>query len=96
VITTEVPGLEASDLQLELLDDTLLIRGEKRQKWEKQHAGVYRMERRYGAFERILSLPDDADLDRLEAKLKHGVLTVTLPCKPSAKAASRFIEVKAG
>ncbi len=95
VITAEVPGLEASDLQLELLDDTLLIRGEKRQEWEKQHAGVYRMERRYGAFERILSLPDDADPDRLEAKLKHGVLTVTLPRKPSAKAASRLIEVKA-
>jgi HSP20 family protein len=96
VITAEVPGLEASDLQLELLDDTLLIRGEKRQEWEKQNAGVYRMERRYGAFERILSLPGDADPDRLEAKLKHGVLTVTMPRKPSAKAASRLIEVKAG
>lgn len=96
MITAEVPGLEASDLQLELLDDTLLIRGEKRQEWEKQQAGVYRMERRYGAFERILSLPDDADPDRLEAKLKHGVLTVTMPRKPSAKAASRLIEVKAG
>lgn len=96
VITAEVPGLEASDLQLELQDDMLLIHGEKRQEWEKQHAGVYRMERRYGAFERILSLPDDADPDRLEAKLKHGVLTVTMPRRPSAKAPSRLIEVKAG
>lgn len=96
VITAEVPGLEAGDLHLELQEDTLLIRGEKRQEWEKQNAGVYRMERRYGAFERVLSLPDDAERDRLEAKLKHGVLTVTLPRKPSAKAASRLIEVKAG
>lgn len=96
VITAEVPGLEAGDLQLELMDDTLLIRGEKQQEWEKQNAGVYRMERRYGAFERMLSLPDDADRDRLEANLKHGVLTVTIPRKPSAKAASRLIEVKAG
>jgi HSP20 family protein len=96
VITAEVPGLEASDLQLELLEDTLLIRGEKRQEWEKQNAGVYRMERRYGAFERVLSLPEDADPDRMEAKLRHGVLTVTMPRKPSTKASSRFIEVKAG
>ncbi len=96
VITAEVPGLEANDLHLELLEDTLLIRGEKRQEWEKQNAGVYRMERRYGAFERMLSLPDDADRDRLEAKLKHGVLTVTIPRKPSPKGASRLIEVKAG
>jgi HSP20 family protein len=96
VITAEVPGLEASDVKLELLDDTLLIRGEKRQEWEKQNAGVYRMERRYGAFERMLSLPDDADPDRLEAKLKHGVLTVTMPRKPSAKTTSRLIEVHAG
>jgi HSP20 family protein len=95
VITAEVPGLEAGDLHLELQDDTLLIRGEKRQEWEKQNAGVYRMERRYGAFERMLSLPDDAERDRLEAKLKHGVLTVTIPRKPSAKTASRLIEIHA-
>jgi HSP20 family protein len=96
VITAEVPGLEAGDLHLELQEDTLLIRGEKRQEWEKQNAGVYRMERRYGAFERVLSLPDDAERDRLEAKLKHGVLTVTLPRKPSAKTTTRLIEVQAG
>jgi HSP20 family protein len=96
VITAEVPGMEANDLQLELLDDTLLIRGEKRQEWEKKNAGVYRMERRYGAFERVLSLPDDADPDRMDAKLKQGVLTVTMPRKSGAKAASRMIEVKAG
>lgn len=96
VITAEVPGLEADDLQLELMDDTLLIRGEKRQEWEKQNAGVYRVERRYGAFERMLSLPEDAERDRLEANLKHGVLTVTMPRKPSVKAASRLVEVKAG
>lgn len=96
VITAEVPGLEAGDLHLELQDDTLLIRGEKRQEWEKQNAGVYRMERRYGSFERVLSLPDDAERDRLEAKLKHGVLTVTLPRKPSVKTTSRLIDVQAG
>jgi HSP20 family protein len=95
VITAEVPGLEASDLQVELVEDTLLIRGEKRQQWEKQNAGVYRMERRYGAFERVLSLPDDADADRIDAKLRHGVLTVTIPRKASTKASARVIEVKA-
>lgn len=94
VITAEVPGLGPDDLRLELLDDTLLIRGEKRQEWEKQNAGIYRMERRYGAFERVLSLPDDADRDRLDAKLKNGVLTITLPRKASPRAASRVIEVK--
>jgi HSP20 family protein len=96
IITAEVPGLEEGDLHLELQDDTLLIRGEKRQEWEKQNAGVYRMERRYGAFERTLSLPDDADPDRLEAKLKHGILTVTIPRKPGARTTSRSIEVQAG
>lgn len=93
-ITAEVPGLEPEDLHLELLDDTLLIRGEKRQEWEKQHAGVYRMERRYGTFERVLSLPEDADRDHLDARLKNGVLTVAIPRKQSARATSRVIEVR--
>jgi HSP20 family protein len=93
-ITVEIPGVDEKDVQLEIAHDTLTIRGEKKRETEEQEKNYYRMERSYGSFERVLSLPEDADQDGVKATFKKGVLTVTLPRKALPKSDVKKIEIK--
>ena len=93
-ITVELPGVEERDVQLELSEDTLIIRGEKKQEKEEKEKNYYRMERSYGSFQRVLSLPDDADQEGVSAAYKNGVLTITVPRKAGQKKEVRRIPVK--
>ncbi|MGN6210477.1 Hsp20/alpha crystallin family protein [Asticcacaulis sp.] len=80
VITIEVPGVDEKDVKLELAHDgALIISGEKRQEVENKDRNLHRVERTYGSFRRVLSLPDDADRDGLDAYFKNGVLSITCP-----------------
>ncbi|MBW2355307.1 MAG: Hsp20/alpha crystallin family protein [Deltaproteobacteria bacterium] len=93
-ITVEIPGVDEKDVQLEIVNDTLTIRGEKKQEKEEKEKNYYRMERSYGTFQRILSLPEDVDQENIKAVFKKGVLTVTLPRKALPKSQVKQIEVK--
>lgn len=94
-ITAELPGLEEKDVQINVSDNLLTIRGEK--KAEREEKGEkdknYRIvERSYGMFERTLQLPEGINPDSINATMSKGVLKVTVP-KPSPTQAKR-IEVK--
>lgn len=93
-ITVEVPGVEENDIALELLDDSLLIRGEKKLEKEEKDKEFYRVERSYGSFRRVLSLPEDADRDSIDARFSNGVLTINLPRKAATQISGRRIEIK--
>lgn len=93
-ITIEVPGVEENDVSLELIDDSLIIRGEKKLEKEQKDKEFYRVERSYGSFRRVLSLPEDADRERIEARFKNGVLTIILTRRAQAQTAGRRIEIK--
>jgi len=93
-ISVEVPGVDEKDIQLELVGDTLTIRGEKRQEREERGRNFYRMERAYGTFQRILSLPEDADQDHIEASFNKGVLTITIPRRAQRREAGKTIEIR--
>lgn len=96
-IAVEVPGVARDDLQLSLRDSTLVISGQKKQEKREDGAQTHRMERLYGAFERALELPADADLDKVSASHSNGVLTVTVPRKPGATpTGGRRIDIKSG
>ncbi len=95
-VSVEVPGVDEKDVHLEIADDTLTIRGEKKQEKEDKAKDFYRMERSYGAFQRVLSLPEDVDQDGIQAKFKKGVLTVTLPRKALPESQVKKIEVQSG
>lgn len=95
-ITVEIPGVDEKDVHLEIVNDTLTIRGEKKQEKEEKERNYYRMERSYGAFQRVLSLPEDADQDNVKATFNKGVLTVSLPRKALPKSNVKQIEVKSG
>lgn len=80
-ITLEAAGLKESDLSLEINGDILIIRGEKKEEVENKDRHFYRIECRYGSFQRTLSLPDDSIPDDIHADMKDGVLKVSIPRK---------------
>lgn len=84
-VTAEIPGVDEDDVKLELMGDTLIISGEKKQEKETEEDNMHRIERSYGSFRRTLSLPEDVDLDNIDARFDKGVLTVTLPRKEVAE-----------
>lgn len=87
----ELPGLTHDDIEVYVQGDQLTIRGERKALGDKGR--WHRQERGYGKFQRVLALPVAVDADKIEAKLDQGVLFLTLPKSPEARA--RKIQVKA-
>lgn len=94
-VTAELPGLEEKDVEIKLTNDTLTIKGEKKQEKEESGKDYYLSERRYGFFQRSVLLPDGIDTDKIEASFAKGILTVKLPKTPEAKSAEKVIPIKA-
>jgi HSP20 family protein len=92
-ITAELPGLEEKDVQVNLADNVLTIRGEKKAEKEEKDKNYRLVERSYGSFVRSLQLPDGVDANAIKASIDKGVLKVTVP-KP-APAQAKKIDVKA-
>jgi HSP20 family protein len=92
-VTAELPGLDAKDIDVQLANGMLTIKGEKTEEKEEKTKGRYVSERRYGSFRRTLQVPDGVDADKIEASYKSGVLTVTLPKSPEAQKKGKTIPV---
>ena len=91
-IRTELPGLKAEDLGIQIVDKTLTISGERKIPEEGEKAKYHRREREAGKFSRAIGLPGDIDSDKVEAKMRDGFLTITIPKAEAAK--PRQITVK--
>ena len=83
-LRTELPGVSSEDLELQATGNNLSIAGQRKIA-EEQGARYHRREREAGTFSRVISLPGEIDSDRLEARLKDGVLTVVIPKAEVAK-----------
>lgn len=94
-MTAEVPGMNADNLEVKLVNGRLVIKGEKQESREEGKGDSRLSERRYGSFERNFRIPEGVDTGKIEAGLKHGVLTVVLPKMAEATKPARKIEVKA-
>lgn len=92
-VSLELPGMKAEDVKVEMDDGRLCVSGEKREEKEEKGKTFHRMERRTGAFRRVISLPAVVDDTKAEAAFADGVLKVTLP--KSLEAAPKAIPVKA-
>jgi HSP20 family protein len=92
-ITTELPGLEAKDVEINFADNVLTVRGEKKAEKEEKDKNYRMVERSYGAFARSIELPANVDPNSIKATIEKGVLKVVVP-KP-APANVKKIEVKA-
>ena len=91
-ITAELPGLEEKDVQVNVADNVLTIRGEKKAEKEEKDKTFRLVERSYGSFVRSLELPEGVNADAIKASIDKGVLKVTVP-KP-APAQVKKIDVK--
>lgn len=78
-VTAELPGLEAADVQLDITDNILTLKGEKKSQSEEKTKTFYRQERTYGSFTRRIALPAEVDTDNVDATFKNGILSITLP-----------------
>lgn len=93
-IVAELPGLSREDVELEVIEDMLVLTGEKRIESKSDEKGCYRVERAFGKFQRAVPLPSGVDLDGAEANFENGVLTVRLPKAAKEPAAKRRLEIK--
>jgi len=91
-ITAELPGLEEKDVQINIADNILTIRGEKKAEKEQKDKNYRLVERSYGSCERTLELPEGVNVDAIKANISKGLLKVTVP-KPAPTQAKK-IEVK--
>lgn len=91
VIRLEVPGMEADNFDIAVIDDYLVVRGEKRLQREQTEGDYHIRECAYGAFQRAVPLPVAVDQDKAKARYKRGVLSISLP--KASHARRRKIEV---
>ncbi len=94
-VTTDLPGIKAEDIDIEIRNDYLTISGQTSEKKETEEGDgrkYHRIERRTGSFSRSVRLPCDVQQDNVDAELKDGVLTVKMPKAEEAK--SKKIAVK--
>lgn len=92
VVTGEIPGVDAKDLDVTLTDGILTIKSEKKQENEEKEENYHRIERHYGSFERSFRIPEKVKTDKLDATYKDGVFKLSLPKAEVVEA--KKIEVK--
>ncbi|HPN84323.1 MAG TPA: Hsp20/alpha crystallin family protein [Victivallales bacterium] len=94
-VTAELPGLTEKDVEINLEENILTIKGEKKEEKNEKKKNYHLYERRYGSFQRSFSLPQNSDADKINASVKNGVLEIKIPKKEPSKAKNKKIEVKA-
>ena len=92
VILADIPGVEPNEIEVNMDNGILSIKGERKTESKDQNGKLTRIERSYGAFYRRFALPDTADAEGISAHGRNGVLEISIPKKPAA--APRRIEIK--
>ena len=92
-IEIDLPGVKKEDITIDLNDKVLTISGERKFKEEVKKENYYKIETTFGKFERSFSIPEDADVENIEAKSENGVLEITIP-KIKKEAPKKRIEIK--
>lgn len=94
-LAVDLPGVNAEDIELSAEEDALVIRAERKEHKDEEGVRFHRVERRTGRFERMLTLPGDADTDNISAEFKNGVLEITVPrLEDVSSTRGRRIEIK--
>ena len=94
VVAAELPGAKREDIDVSVVGDKLILRGNKPRERDSEDEHFHRMERQYGSFYRTFNLPQVTETDAITARLSQGILLVTLPKRQSSGIGR--IEVKDG
>jgi len=92
MVTAELPGIDAKEIDVTLSDGVLTVKGEKKQEKEDKGENYHRVERSYGSFQRSFRIPEKVETETVDAAYKDGVLKLTL--KKAEETKPRKIEVK--
>ena len=95
VLKAEVPDMNREDIEINIDNFVLTIKGEKKTSSEVKDEQYHHVERRYGSFSRSFSLPQTVDPNKVSAEYRNGVLTVKLPLREEAKPRSIKVDVAA-
>lgn len=93
-LEAELPGMSEKDIELELHDGVLTLKGEKRSERDEKKDDYHVTERSFGSVRRTIRVPEGVEEDKISADFKNGVLTVTLPKSKEARKKARKIAVK--
>lgn len=85
VVKVQVPGVAKENIQVNVTDDALTIKGEIKEEEKKEEKNYYRREIRYGSFSRTIPLPTTVEAEKAAAKLKNGVLKIEIPKSKESK-----------
>jgi len=94
-VSAELPGMDEKDISVELQDDMLVLRGEKKSEQEEKGKNWFRREQSYGSFHRTIELPAGVDAGKAKAQFKKGVLTFTAPKRPEEQARRKTVPIQA-
>ncbi len=95
VVRADMPGLEPKDIDVTILGNVLMVKGERRNEKEVKKDDYLRREVSYGSFERRMSLPEGAATDKVKAMFKNGVVEISLPMAKEAVAKKIPVEAEA-
>jgi len=93
IVRADLPGLSKDDVQVELRDDAILIRGQRKQEREEKREGYYRSERSYGSFYRQIPLPKGVKTENATATFRDGVLEISMPA-PQGEVRGRQLQIQ--
>ncbi len=93
-ITAELPGVKKADVHVTLEQGVLTIRGERRREEEKKGERFHRVESYYGSFMRRFTLPETADVQKVDGRFEDGVLTVTIGKTEARKTETKEVQIQ--
>lgn len=93
LVKADLPEVKKEDVRVQIADGVLSVSGERQQEKEEKGKRFHRVERAYGRFERMVSLPAEVDPKKVAAEFKDGVLRVHLPKSPTARPQSIDVKV---
>lgn len=93
-VRIDLPGHDPKNIQVNVEDDLLTVRSERKAESEDKGETWHRSERSYGVYARSFALPASVDADKAEARYEHGVLSVTLPKREEARPKTIAVKVQ--
>ena len=93
-VSAELPGMDEKDISVELQDDVLTLRGEKKSEQEEKGKNWFRREQSWGSFQRSIELPAGVDAGKAKAQFKKGVLVFTAPKRPEEQAQRKTVPIQ--
>lgn len=94
LVRADLPGVNKDDVHVEVDNDVLTITGERRSEQQGERGGLFRSERSYGSFYRVIPLPDGVNADQCEAKFNDGVLEISLPAPKQEERKAKHIQIR--